>query len=141
MAWISDTNGWGPVERNTSNGRKASGDGTPISLDKTVYSKGLGVHADSEIVYWLARRFTRFTAVVGIDDFSANQSNQGSVVAEVWVDGRKAFDSGVLTAATKSRKVDVDLTGVSVLRLVVRDSGNGYSYDHTSWANAFVRHI
>ena len=39
------TNGWGPVEKDMSNGEQAAGDGHPITLRGAVYAKGLGAHA------------------------------------------------------------------------------------------------
>ena len=36
------TNGWGPVELDTSNGEQPAGDGNPITLNGVVYTKGLG---------------------------------------------------------------------------------------------------
>ncbi|WP_234321285.1 NPCBM/NEW2 domain-containing protein [Streptomyces katrae] len=72
LEWASAANGWGPVERDRSNGRQAAVDGTPISFGGVTYAKGLGVHAPSEIVYHLGGTADRFTALVGIDDFSTN---------------------------------------------------------------------
>ncbi|MFE5207107.1 sulfatase-like hydrolase/transferase [Streptomyces sp. NPDC056600] len=139
LPWLSAANGWGPVERDTSNGKKAAGDGTPISFGGVTYAKGLGVHAPSEIVYHLGGNASRFTSVVGIDDFSARQSAAGGTSAEVWGDGVRLYDSGLLTAAGGPRPVDVDVTGVRLLRLVVRNANSSTSYDHTSWAAAHLR--
>ncbi|MFJ9211646.1 sulfatase-like hydrolase/transferase [Streptomyces sp. NPDC102264] len=139
LAWVSAANGWGPVERDACNGKQAAGDGPPISLGGTTYAKGLGVHAPSEIVYHLGGRAKRLTARVGIDDFSAGQSAAGGVRARVSGDGVQLFDSGTLTAAGGPKSVDVDVTGVQILRLVVQDANGNGSYDHTSWAEALVR--
>ncbi|MGY0020229.1 sulfatase-like hydrolase/transferase [Streptomyces sp. cg35] len=140
LDWVSASNGWGPVERDTSNGKQAAGDGTPIAFGGTTYAKGLGVHAPSEIVYYLGGTARRFTAVVGIDDFSARQSGKGGTRARVvGDDGTELFDSGPLTAAGGPRPVDVDVSGVRLLRLVVEDANGNSSYDHTSWAAAYVR--
>jgi hypothetical protein len=46
------------------------------------------------------------------------------------------FTSGVLTGANPSVKVDVSVAGVTELRLVVTDGGNGVGLDHADWANA-----
>ncbi|GAA2589698.1 sulfatase-like hydrolase/transferase [Actinomadura fulvescens] len=140
LPWLSATNGWGPVEIDRSNGKQAAGDGTPISFGGQTHRKGLGVHARSEIVYHLGGRGVRLTGLVGIDDFSANQSDKGATVAQVWADDRKVFDSGTLTAAGGPEPVDVDVTGARLLRLVVLNAeGTGGSYDHTSWADAFLK--
>jgi hypothetical protein len=70
---------------------------------------------------------------------SARQSPAGGTRAEVWGGGVRPYDSGLLTAAGGPRPVDVDVTGVRLLRLVVRDANSGTSYDHTSWAAAHLR--
>jgi hypothetical protein len=62
------TNGWGPVERNTSNGEAVPGDGRPITLNGTTYPKGLGVHSPGAVTLNLAGNCTRLSATVGVDD-------------------------------------------------------------------------
>jgi arylsulfatase A len=138
LPWISAVNGWGPVERDTSNGKNGAGDGPPISFGGTVYAKGLGVHSYSEVAFHIGARVARFTAIVGIDDFSAKQSQRGNTIAEVWADDRLAYATGVLRARTGPVPVDVDLRGARLLRLIVRAADSGNSFNHTSWANAFV---
>src|SRR5439155_13693111 len=54
LSWVSATNGYGPVEKDTSNGSSGTGDGHVITLNGVTYSKGLGCHADSDITYNLA---------------------------------------------------------------------------------------
>ncbi|MFJ1787056.1 sulfatase-like hydrolase/transferase [Streptomyces anulatus] len=138
LTWVWAKNGWGPAERDLSNGKQGAGDGPAISIAGTPYTKGLGVHAPSEIVYNLGGKAKRFTATVGIDDFSATRSDAGSVRATVVGDGAQLFDSLTLKAASGPKKVDVDVTGVQVLRLIVRDANGDGSYDHTSWASASI---
>ncbi|MFI6095780.1 NPCBM/NEW2 domain-containing protein [Lentzea sp. NPDC051213] len=46
---MAASNGWGSVERDTSNGEAELGDGRPISLRGTGFPRGLGTHARSEI--------------------------------------------------------------------------------------------
>lgn len=138
LDWVSADNAWGPVERDRSNGRDGAGDGPAISIAGVTYAKGLGVHAPSRVVYALGGRFSRFTSVVGIDDFSANQGPDGSVVFQVWGDGTKLHDSGLVTAATGKKDIDVPIAGVQRLELVVTDGGNGNTRDHSSWAEARV---
>ncbi|MFH9740914.1 NPCBM/NEW2 domain-containing protein [Streptomyces roseolus] len=138
LQWVSATNGWGPVERDRSNGRKAAGDGTPISFGGATYAKGLGVHAPSEIVYHLGGTADRFTAVVGIDDFSTKQSATGATKASVRGDGKVLFTSGKLTGAGGPVPVDLDVRGVRLLHLVVEDANGNTAFDHTSWARARV---
>jgi alpha-galactosidase len=85
------------------------------------------------IRYRLGRACTRFTADVGIDDESAGR---GTAQFDVWADGSKLFESGVLTGSTPPRRVDVDLTGKRDLRLFVGVGGDNYEFDHADWAGA-----
>ncbi len=138
LKWMNSSNGWGPVERDQSNGKDGAGDGPAISIAGQEYAKGLGVHAPSEVEVFCGSVGSRFTAIVGIDDFSARQNNQGSVVFQVWGDGEKLYDSGTVTAASGPVPVDVSIAGVDRLRLVVTDGGNGNAFDHSSWAEALI---
>lgn len=133
QAWTSVTNGWGPAEKDMSNGELAAGDGRPLTIGGVRYAKGLGVHAASDVRYALSSCST-FTAQVGVDDEVA----AGSVIFQVWTDGVKAYESGVLTGAMGAAPVSVDLAGKSELRLVVTNSGDGDAYDHADWADAKV---
>lgn len=127
------TNGWGPIERDTSNGEDAAGDGNPITLDGIVYDKGLGVHAPSEIVYDLNGQYGRFLADVGVDD---ENDPGGTVVFRVLVDGVEQFNSGVMTNASATQTVDVNLAGANEVRLIVDNAGDGNGNDHADWADA-----
>jgi NPCBM/NEW2 domain len=71
---------------------------------------------------------------VGVDD---EVGDRGSVVFEVW-DGTTEllFSSGRRAGADVALPVTVSLEGVSVLRLVVTDAGDGFFYDHADWADA-----
>ncbi|NOU70274.1 DUF4073 domain-containing protein [Paenibacillus sp. LMG 31458] len=134
--WMSATNGWGPVERNMSNGESSAGDGNPITLNGVVYPKGLGIHAASEISYYLNGKGNLFTSDIGVDD--EVESSRGSVIFQVWADGNKIYDSGVMTGNSATKAVSLDMTGVNVLKLVVTNGGNGNGSDHADWANAKV---
>ncbi|WP_175631936.1 NPCBM/NEW2 domain-containing protein [Virgibacillus siamensis] len=130
-------NGWGPVELDTSNGRNSEGDGSTITLNGKTYEKGLGVHAQSEVTYYLGGHSSRFTADIGVDDEMRNGS-PSSVIFQVWGDGKKLFDSGLMTETSETKTVDVNIEGVNVLKLVVTDSGNGNGSDHADWADAKI---
>ncbi|MFK4148734.1 NPCBM/NEW2 domain-containing protein [Streptomyces sp. NPDC004065] len=133
LPWMSAANGYGPVERDTSNGESAAGDGHPITLGGVVYAKGLGVHADSAVEYYTGGACTRVTADVGVDD---EKGARGTVAFEVWADGTKVASTDVLTNADAARPVTADVTGARVVRLVVTDGGDGIDSDHADWADA-----
>jgi len=52
LPWMSATNGFGPVEKDTSVGGSGAGDGKTITINGATYTKGLGTNAPSEIVYY-----------------------------------------------------------------------------------------
>jgi hypothetical protein len=133
LTWTSMTNGWGPAQKDRSNGQMSGEDGGPLTLNGTVYSKGLGTSAASDIRYALKGAYTRFTASVGIDD---EVGAEGLVVFQVWADGAKLYDSGQMTGSTATKPVSVDVTGKQELKLIVTDGGNGLEYDHADWADA-----
>lgn len=126
-------NSWGPIELDTSNGEDAPGDGNPITLNGVVYDKGLGVHALSEVVYDLAGGFSRFVSDIGVDD---ENNPGGSVVFQVFGDNIELFNSGLMTNASATQTVNLDVTGVGLLKLVVTDGGDGNGSDHADWAGA-----
>jgi hypothetical protein len=133
-------NGYGPYEKDRSPGEDAANDGLPIKIGRITYAKGLGVHPASELTFSINKQYERFTAVVGIDDEllidGCAPMWPGSVVFQVFADGTKMFDSGVLSVWSPPKTVEVDVRGKSALRLVVGDAGDGYICDHADWADA-----
>ncbi|WP_165795409.1 DUF4832 domain-containing protein [Deinococcus koreensis] len=144
QAWQSASNGYGPVERDRSNGEGAAGDGNALTLSGRRYARGLGVHADSSVVFVTAGRCSTLSASIGIDDESRAQTGRGSVVFRVYGDSAKLYDSGVMTGSTATRAIKVDLRGHETLRLVVDQHRNVAEgdrspwFDHADWAEAKV---
>ncbi|MFG2550371.1 NPCBM/NEW2 domain-containing protein [Streptomyces sp. NPDC048581] len=135
LPWLSATNGWGPVERNTSNGESAAGDGRPITLGGVVYDSGLGVHAESAVEYFTGGVCETVTADVGVDD---EAGAGGTVAFEIWADGTRAASTGTLTNAMPAQPINAEVTGAQVVRLVVTDGGDGIDSDHGDWAGVRV---
>ncbi len=133
--WTYGISGWGPIERDKSNGDLAGGDGGPMKLNGVSYSKGLGVHADSYVRFALGGACSTFTSDIGVDD---ETGPNGSVIFRVFADGVNLYDSGVMTGSSATRTISVDIRSRSELRLVVTNAGDGYSWDHGNWAGARV---
>ncbi|MFE3941913.1 NPCBM/NEW2 domain-containing protein [Streptomyces sp. NPDC059118] len=129
---LSAANGWGPVEKDTSNGESGAGDGNPLTIGGTVFTKGLGVHADSAVEFYTGGACRTVTAQVGVDD---EKGTKGTVAFEIWADGTKAASTGVLTNAMPALPVTADVSGAQVVRLVVTDGGDGVDSDHADWAD------
>ncbi|UJP09344.1 endo-alpha-N-acetylgalactosaminidase family protein [Microbacterium sp. KUDC0406] len=131
--WVSTTNGWGPVERDLSNGEQGAGDGTPLTLNGVVFEKGLGAHAPSTVKYFLGGQCTTFTAKVGVDDA---QPTRGSVEFSVKVDGTTVVTSPLMKPTSETFDLTADVTGGQYVELVVGEGGDGNGNDHADWADA-----
>ena len=135
LTWISMTNHCGPLERDRSNGNCGTGDGLPLRINGVTYAKGLGGHADSEVVYSLGGTCTRFKASIGIDD--EVPGSNASVIFQVYADTTLVYSSSALNGTSPTVTVDVSVAGASQLRLVM-DPGADANWDHADWAEARV---
>lgn len=135
LPWVSETNGYGPAERDMTNGETAAGDGTPLTIAGQSWPKGIGAHANSEIVVDLPPDCTRFDAVVGLDDAVGNN---GTVQFRVLGDGAELAASPVLTGTDPGQALTADLSGVAQLTLVTDDTGDNNWWDHADWGDALL---
>ncbi len=135
LIWDSSSNGWGPVERDQSNGEDLAADGGPLSINGSTFTKGLGVHAQSEVVVGLDGTCSQFSSSIGVDD---EVGTNGSVVFEVYSGPTLLASSGVMTGADDPQSMSVNLNGVTQLRLVVTDGGDNVYWDHADWADAWI---
>ena len=117
--------GWGTLQKNRSVWEKE------MTIGGKRFRRGLGTHANSEIVYDLDGKYRRFQAWAGPD--MATYSTLGFTVV---VDGEKRWESGKMVRGDAARQVDVDITGAKELRLLVDDAGNDIRADHANWADA-----
>jgi hypothetical protein len=134
-AWLEDVS---YLKHRQDYGHLAVGqshDRHPLTLGGTVFKHGLGMHANAETVYALGGGYRRFEARCGVDD---EKGGLGSCVFQVWADGKRLFDSGVLRGKQPARQISVDLRGREQLRLVVTDAGDGINCDHADWVDAML---
>ena len=104
-------------------------------LHGVTFKKGLGVHAPSEIDYYLGGTCSKLTTSVGIDD---DVQGPGSVVFQIYVDHTMVADSGLMTTTTPTKTLAANLSGADTLKLVVTDGGDGIEYDHADWAEPVI---
>jgi alpha-galactosidase len=127
---VSSSNGLGPVEIDASNGAAAERDGNLITIGGKVYTRGLGTHAPSRIGYFLGAGCSSVTVDVGIDD----EVGEGpSAAFEVYADGVRVAESGVLTGAANALTLTADVTGANLLELVTV-AGATSTDAHADWA-------
>jgi hypothetical protein len=126
------TSGWQAPQANKSVA------GEPLAIAGEKFKRGVGTHAPSEAMLILDGKGSRFRARVGIND--RGREAPGSVVFQVFGDGKQLFASQILRGGDAAVPVDVSLAGVRQLRLVVTDAGDGRNSDHADWAEAVIEY-
>jgi len=122
---VSVTQGWGELRKNQSVWEK------PMTIAGKHFLRGLGTHAPSKIVYGLEGKYKRFQAYAGADGATAP-----TITFEVWADGKKRWESGLMAKDDPAKRVDVDISNAQTLELIVGDGGNDLMADHADWADA-----
>lgn len=127
------TQGWGALGIDTAVAPTDGRAPAPLRIGAKSYARGLGHHAPGEIVLDLAGEYSTFEAEVGVQ---AQDGRAGSVVFQVYVDGEKRFDSGVLRDGDPPLPLKVSTEKADTLRLVVTDAGDGITCDCANWCEA-----
>jgi hypothetical protein len=116
-------------------------DGKPLTIGGMVFKRGIGVRVPS-ITVTADGKYRRFQAWVGIDtavsSSAINYFDKPQLTFEVWVDGKKRWESGHLSVNDPPLRVDVDIAGAKVVELVTRGGeikGQAVS-NWTDWADA-----
>ncbi|MFR9290749.1 MAG: NPCBM/NEW2 domain-containing protein, partial [Clostridium paraputrificum] len=103
--------------------------------EEVSFERGVGAHSTSTITYDLTDKdYVYFSSYVGVDRGMYN--TVGSVSFEVYIDGEKKFDSGLMTSKEPMKYLEVDINGAKELKLVVTDGGNGNGSDHGTWGDS-----
>ncbi len=105
ISWASLS--WGSLGLNTAV-KPSHRDPNRLRIGETVYDRGLGVHADSEVAVDLAGEYVVFEAEVGAGAGGADRRLRR---LQVFVDDRKEFDSGVMAESDPPRSVRVSVKG------------------------------
>ena len=124
------TCGWERPATNTAVG------GNPLKIARKKFERGVGTHADSWFAIETARQALSFEAHVGLDDEELIRG-KGSVIFRVYADSRLVADSGILRARQPAHHLHADLSGAQTVTLEVSDTGDGNSFDHADWCDAF----
>jgi alpha-galactosidase len=132
LTWLASSNGWGPAERDRSNGEQAAGDGRTLTIGGTTFAKGIGTHADSALHVYLGRACRTFTAQVGVD---AESGANGSVRFAVYGDGRLLAYTNVKSGNQAPTRISASTGGYLTLELRVTDARNGITSDHADWGS------
>lgn len=109
-------------------GKNTSCEGAPIRVGGTSYEKGIGVHADSTILYQTEGKYSRISGVAGID----NEVSGGNAIFRIYADNKLIYEREL--SGSQADRFDLSISGAETLRLVT-DANGGDSEDHTDWAD------
>lgn len=134
--WLSDLD-WVQAKAMYPPVRDANNYAEPLSLNGITYPKGLWLEI-GYLEYYLGGWSGRLVADLGIDDAMERRfgPDLGSVTYQVWLDGVQVYDSGLVTGADDTVRLDIPVPATQVLRLVVTDGGDGTRYDWADWCGA-----
>lgn len=107
--------------------------GSPLRIGDKTFERGLGHHANGEIVIDLRGQFTEFRALIGVQ---WQGGNKGSVTFRIAVDGDVVFESPPMSDSDAAKEVQVPLQNARELRLIATDSGDGIGCDMANWVEA-----
>jgi hypothetical protein len=137
VAFLSDLKPAELVEK-TKQGRKETLklnknlDNGMLQLEDHSYSKGLAIHAHTEITYNLDGKYQKLDAMLGMDTLVGGD---GKPVVTIEADGNKLFSAAV-TRKDKPRALSLPVKGVRQLRILVTSTGLFDFGDHVDLANA-----
>ncbi len=101
-AWLSDMDlsvmrqGWGEAQIDKSV------QGKPLAMSGRTFEQGVGTHAKSVLHVQLDGKVEHFRAQVGMDD---KTDGKGSITFQVYGDGRRLFDSGIIKGGDHPRDI------------------------------------
>ncbi len=138
---VSTSNGYGVIGKDVVNKDSAGSPDVPLTIvDKTdpanpkttTYEKGMGVHAASNLTYYVGEQCSRFTGEIGLEGNFA-----GTVIFTVIGDGKVLYQSRTLVNGFAPEKLNIDLSGVSYVELKVDPiTGGSINGAHGVWGNA-----
>lgn len=131
VAWKSATVGYNSIEvdKNIYGG--------PLTLtvdgEEKEFEHGIGTHAESEIIYDISNMgYDIFETYIGLDRSSIkNNGYDGRARFEIWIDGEKAYDSGIMECDSNAQQVRLNIIDAREIRLYMdplernaNDAGN-----------------
>lgn len=109
--------------------------GTTLSINNIEYEHGIGSHAVSVLGVKLNGEADYFDALVGIED---SYKLYSSVVFQVWLDGKKSFETDIMKWKEPAVPVHVDLKGVDTAMFVTFEGPNQHVCDHCNWVEPII---
>lgn len=112
---------------------------TPMRIGQQDFKRGLGTHANSEIVLYLPPKAAAFKAFVGIDNNFDTGGQRGSVQFSVEIGGKEAFRTPTVNCGQAPVPVNIDLPpNTNEITLKADTTADGPSHDQADWADAKI---
>lgn len=112
--------------------RDRSVTGKALTLGNRAYSRGIGVHAKSDLVFEVPAGFDLFVATAGID---AGAQGKGDCELEVLGDNRSLWSQRI-KGIDAPQPIRVELQGIKRLTLRVNAGADFDLGDHADWCDA-----
>ncbi len=126
LSWLSATSSFHSpiVDKNYFGG--------PLTIHGVTYPHGLWANSIANIDYYLGGNCSRFTSDLGLDD---SVTGQGAVDYQLYADGTKIYDSGVVTNSTPTVHADVNVSGAHILELHVAEGNGTINFGNADFGN------
>ncbi len=103
-----------------------------LSNNYFYYRKGFGTHANSNLVFDIDKKYSKFTTDVGVD---TEADTTASVIFRIFADGKELYKSKKMGRFDYPEHVELEISNVKHIGLVVEDAGDGINNDHADWLN------
>lgn len=115
--------------------------GGPLNIGGRVFRRGIGVHAETRLVFAIEPSDRLFQTWIGVDQSArpiTDEREFGSVVFRVLVDGTERMNSGDVNWESPPRRHEVSLEGGKELELVVEMGQGFHILDRADWGDARI---
>ena len=106
--------------------------GGALTIGNTAFTQGIGCHAPTMLTYSLGHDWRWLTFYTGV---AAEIKDTGSVVVQVWLDGKQVCETPILRAHEVPVYVSLPIAGARELRIVCNGAGDGFTADHVNLCN------
>ncbi len=105
--------------------------GTPMSIGGREFSRGIGAHAISRMLFDLGGKAKKVQGMAGPDDTNLFATN---LEFKIIGDDKELWSSGVMKRGDAAKPFNVDLSGIDKVLLLVDMCDDEFMYDHADWA-------
>lgn len=123
---LKSTSGWGKAKTNKNV------NGSFITIAGEEISRGIGTHAESELVFDIPKEYRFFRSVIGIDDKACEK---GTVQFKVLLDEIVVYISPIMKHG-KFVGIEIPLKNAKRITLLAEKATNGISCDWANWGYA-----